>query len=128
MTISVFPVSEYLQNTCLNQPILPGRKAEWVRLPASRFGHMPAIPEKSIDGSAKIVYTSKDGKTEQTFDAIDWLARLVVHIPNKYEQLVRHIGYCSNKSRARRKKAETDDIIPSIAPGELTSKQFLRRD
>ncbi len=26
-----------------------------------------------------------------------------------------------------RKKAETDDAIPSIAPGELTSKQFHRR-
>ena len=31
-------------------------------------------------------------KTEQTFDAIDWLARIVVHIPNKYEQLVRYVG------------------------------------
>ena len=26
-----------------------------------------------------------------------------------------------------RKKAGTDDIVPSIAPGELTSKQFRRR-
>ncbi len=26
-----------------------------------------------------------------------------------------------------RKKTETDDAIPSIAPGELTSKQFRRR-
>ena len=55
---------------------------------------MICIPaEKSADGTAKVVYQSKDGKTEQTFDAIDWLARLVVHIPNKYEQLVRYVGY-----------------------------------
>ena len=90
-----------------------------------RMLYIPA--EKSADGVAKVVYTSKDGKTEQTFDALDWLARIVVHIPNKYEQLVRYVGYYSNKSRGMRKKAETDDVIPSIAPGELTSKQFRRR-
>jgi hypothetical protein len=90
-----------------------------------RMLYIPA--DKSPDGSAKVVYTSKDGRTEQTFDALDWLARIVVHIPNKYEQLVRYVGYYSNKSRGMRKKAETDDAIPSIAPGELTSKQFRRR-
>ena len=51
--------------------------------------YIPA--DKSPDGSAKVVYTSKDGKTEQTFDASDWLARLVVHVPKKYEQLVRYL-------------------------------------
>ena len=35
-------------------------------------------------------------------------------------------GY-SNKSRGMRKKAGTNDVAPSIAPGELTSKQFRRR-
>jgi hypothetical protein len=90
-----------------------------------RMLYIPA--EKSADGSAKVVYQSKDGKTEQTFDAPDWLARLVVHIPNKYEQLVRYVGAYSNKSRGMRKKAGTDDTVPSIAPGELTSKQFRRR-
>ncbi len=89
-----------------------------------RMRYIPA--DKSPDGTAKVVYRSKDGKTEQTFDAIDWLARLAVHIPNKYEQLVRYLGFYSNKSRGMRKKAETDDAIPSIAPGELTSKQFRR--
>lgn len=89
-----------------------------------RMVYIPA--EKSADGSAKVVYQSKDGRTERTFDAIDWLASLVVHIPNRYEQLVRYLGFYSNKSRGMRKKAETDDIMPPIAPGELTSKQFRR--
>ena len=70
-----------------------------------------------------VVYTSKDGKIEQTFDAIDWLARLVVHIPDKYEQLVRYVGD-SNKFRGMRKKAGTDDAVPSIASEEPASKQF----
>ncbi len=53
--------------------------------------------EKSADGSAKVVYQSKDVKTEQTFDAPAWLARLVVHIPNKYEQLAGYVGAYSNQ-------------------------------
>ena len=89
-----------------------------------RMLYIPA--EKSADGSVKVVYQSKDVKTEQTFDAPDWLARLVVHIPNKYEQLVRYLEACSNKSGGMRKKAGPDDVVPSIAPGELTSKQFRR--
>ncbi len=32
----------------------------------------------------------------------------------------------SNKSRGMRKKEEIDIIVPSIAPGELTSKKFRR--
>ncbi len=54
-----------------------------------RMLYIPA--EKSADGVAKVVCTSKDGKTGQTFDALDWLARIVVHIPNKYEQLAGYV-------------------------------------
>ncbi len=80
--------------------------------------------EKTADGVAKAIYTSKDGKTQKTFDALDWLAQLVVHIPDKYEQVVRYYGFYSNKSRGLRKKTEKDDEIPAIMPGELSSKQL----
>ena len=52
--------------------------------------HIPG--EKSPDGSAKAACQSKDGRTGQTFDALDWLARLVVHIQNRYEQLAGYVG------------------------------------
>ena len=39
--------------------------------------------EKSADGSAKVVYRSKDGRTEQNIDAFYSFARLVVHFPNR---------------------------------------------
>ncbi len=65
-----------------------------VRASFSRNAWCYVPAEKSADGSAKVVYQSKDGRSEQTFDALDWLARLVVHIPNKYEQLMRYLG-CS---------------------------------
>ena len=63
-----------------------------------RMLYIPA--EKSADGSAKVVYQSKDGKTEQTFEALDWLARLVVHIPNKYEVDPLCCPNCSHQMRA----------------------------
>lgn len=46
---------------------------------------MVYIPlEKSKDGVAKVIYTSKDGGTRKTFDALDWLAHLVTHVPGRY--------------------------------------------
>ena len=63
--------------------------------------------EDSSDRVAKLIYQSKDAKTSKTFDALDWLAQLVIHIPNKGEQMVRYYGFYSNKSRGLRKKAGT---------------------
>jgi len=45
---------------------------------------MTYIPgDESANGAAKVIYDSKDGKTSKTFDALDWLARLVTYNPNK---------------------------------------------
>ena len=49
--------------------------------------------DASADGVAKVIYDSKNGKISKTFDApvsstgqaLDWLAQLVTHIPNKGE-------------------------------------------
>ena len=38
------------------------------------------LAEASDDGTAKVVYTSIDRKFRKTFNALDWLARLVAHI------------------------------------------------
>ncbi len=57
-------------------------------------------------------------------NALDWLARLVTHIPSRYEQTVRYYGYYSNKSRGMRKKAGMDDTITAVIPNEISSKEF----
>jgi hypothetical protein len=80
--------------------------------------------EKSSNGTAKVIYTSKDGRSRKTFDALDWLALLVTHIPARYEQTVRYYGYYSNKSRGLRKKADADNQLPTIIAGEMSSKEF----
>ncbi len=86
------------------------------------MAHIPT--EDSHDGTAKVVYTSKDRKSRKIFNAMDWLARLVTHIPGRYEQTVRYYGWYSNKSRGMRKKADLDDTIPAVIPNEMSSKEF----
>jgi hypothetical protein len=80
----------------------------------------------SSDGVSKVIYQSKDGRSTKTFDALDWLAQLSTHIPNRGEQMVRYYGYYSNKSRGLRKKAHTDDDVPALIESEASSKEFRK--
>jgi hypothetical protein len=82
--------------------------------------------DESVDGTAKVIYESKDAKTSKTFDALDWLAQLVTHIPNKGEQMVRYYGFYSNKSRGLRKKAGTDDQVPALIDSDISRKAFRK--
>ena len=66
------------------------------------------------DGISEIIYQSKDETSTKTFEALDRLAQLVTHIPNKGEQMARYCGFYSNKSRGLRKKAGTDDDVPVL--------------
>jgi hypothetical protein len=94
----------------------------WRGFSQERMVYIPV--GESTDGVAKVIYTSKDGRTRKTFDALDWLAHLVTHVPGRYEQTVRYYGYYSNKSRGLRKKAETDDDIPVIVKNEMSSQEW----
>ncbi len=42
-----------------------------------RMAYLPA--HDTPDGTAKVIYASKDGKTSKTFDALDWLAQLTTN-------------------------------------------------
>ena len=46
-----------------------------------------------IQEESKVVYRSKDDKKEKTFDALEWMAAMCSHVPNKEEQMVRYYGY-----------------------------------
>lgn len=81
-------------------------------------------PQKASGGRAKVVYASKDGGTSKTFDALDWLAQLVTHIPNRGEQMVRYYGFYSNKCRGLREKAGADDQLPALIESDVAFKQF----
>ena len=82
--------------------------------------------QDTSDGIAKVIYLSKDAKTTKTFDALDWLAQRVTHIPNKGEQMVRYYGFYSNKSRGLRKKAGTDDQVPALIDSDISRQAFRK--
>jgi len=82
---------------------------------------MTYVPEES-----KVIYQSKDGKQEKAFDALEWLAAMCSHIPNKGEQMVRYYGYYSNVSRGRRKKGNRDALIPSVLEPDEDSKAYRK--
>jgi len=82
--------------------------------------------DQSADGVAKIIYQSKDGTSTKTFDALDWLAQFVTHIPNKGEQMVRYYGFYSNKSRGLCKKAGTDDQVPAWIDSDISQQAFRK--
>ena len=77
---------------------------------------------------------SGNGKTTKTFDApvsstgqaLDWLAQLTTHIPNRGEQMVRYYGFFSNKSRGLRKKAGTDDDVPALIDSDISRQAFRK--
>ena len=46
-----------------------------------RMVYIPVL--ESMDGAAKVIYTSKDGRTRKTFEALDWLAYLVTHLTSR---------------------------------------------
>jgi len=75
---------------------------------------------------SKVVYESKDGKEEKVFDALEWLAAMCSHVPNKGEQMVRYYGYYSNVSRGRRKKEGQDGLVSSILGPEGSSKEYRK--
>ena len=77
-----------------------------------------------LPDEAKVIYQSKDGKDEKTFDALEWLAAMCSHVPDKGQQLVKYYGYYSNVSRGKRKKAEIDKNIPSILESDGSPKSF----
>lgn len=97
-----------------------------IRAPISqeRMAYVPA--SEALDGVARVIYKAKDGRTTKTFLAMDWLAHLITHIPNKGEQLVRYYGYYSNKARGMRKKTDTDMLVPALIDTEISKKEFRK--
>ena len=67
-----------------------------------------------------VEYRSKDGKETRMLHALEWLAAICSHVPNKGEQMVRYYGYYSNVSRGKRKKADADE--GSLSHGQICSR------
>jgi hypothetical protein len=71
---------------------------------------------KDLEEPSKVVYRAKDGTGEKVFDALEWLAAMYSHIPDRAEQMVRYYGYFSPAFRgiSRGKRKETkNDVVPA---------------
>ena len=73
--------------------------------------------------TGQVEYKSKDGSQAKVFDALEWLAAMCYHVPNKGEQMARYYGYYSNVSRGKRKMQDQDELIPSILDPGGSSKE-----
>jgi len=91
---------------------------------SDRMTYIPATETKT--GTARVIYHSRNDASSKTFDALDWLAQLTTHIPNRGEQMCRYYGYYSNKSRSMRKKAGADDAVPALMEPVLTSRAMRK--
>jgi hypothetical protein len=61
------------------------------------------FPEGDKNAGVGRFSRSKDGKDEKDFEALEWLAAMCSHVPNKGEQTVRYYGYYSHVSRGKRR-------------------------
>jgi hypothetical protein len=52
-----------------------------------------------------------------TFEAVEFIARLVAHIPDKGQVMQRYFGYYANRTRGERRKAEAAVAEPSANAG-----------
>jgi len=76
--------------------------------------------------TATVVYKSKDGRRQKSFDALEWLAAMCSHVSNKGEQMVRYYGYYSNVSRGRRQKTGEDAAVAYILEPPMPDKAFRK--
>ena len=74
---------------------------------------------------SKVVYRAKDGTDEKVFDALEWLAAMCSHIPDRGEQMVRYYGYYSNVCRGKRKETK-GDAFPCILEAGKSSKEYRK--
>ncbi|UCF73027.1 MAG: transposase, partial [Deltaproteobacteria bacterium] len=83
-------------------------------------------PDPDLTCQDAVMQSEEFIKREKLFDALEWLAAMCSHVPNKGEQMVRYYGYYSNVSRGRRQKGNLDGLIPYIIEQEENSKEYRK--
>ena len=64
----------------------------------------------------------------QVMPGAEWLALLCKHIPDRCEQLVRYVGWYSNRARGERaKKASSQADVAVPSPGEAPGTELAAR-
>jgi len=82
---------------------------------------MQYFPEK-----AQVVYHSKHGKEQKTYDALEWLAAMGTHVPQRRQQSVKYYSRYANSTRGRLRKRQQVDPIPTVLEPPISSEAFRR--
>jgi hypothetical protein len=84
-------------------------------------------PLRDGDGKPRVSRISSDPASPLillfSFDALEWLAAMCSHVPDKGEHMVRYYGYYSNVSRGKRNKQNQDGLIPCILEADVSKKR-----
>ena len=100
-----------------------------------------SLERMSLDADGSVLYRRKArgrfGGSQTTFDAMDFLARLLMHIPQPKLHMVRYYGEYSSVARARRRGEKVEDeasaattLLPSAAERRRLRRawaQMIRR-
>jgi len=76
-------------------------------------------PEK-----AKVTYCSRDRKEKKNCHALEWMAAMGSHVPERGQQSVRYYGAYANSTRGRERKREADDEVPTVLEPDLCSREI----
>jgi len=82
-----------------------------------------SLERMSWDGEGEVRYRRKRGhessglgeREVEEFDPAEFLARVIMHIPEPRRHLVRYYGWYSNVSRGKRRKVETENGEAGVA-------------
>jgi len=75
-----------------------------------------SLERMAWDGAGRVRYRRKRGhenvelnrREAEAFDPAEFLAHVIMHIPDPRRHLVRYYGWCSNVSRGKRRKAGSE--------------------
>jgi len=67
-----------------------------------------------LPDQARVLYRSKDGREQKSYDALEWLAARGTHVPARGQQSIRYYGFLSNAARGNRRKQEGQDPLPAV--------------
>jgi len=96
--------------------------------PDGTFVLLPAVPEGLLVETGTVIYRSKMHlglkRNFQVMPGAEWLELLCRHIPDRYEHLVRDVGWYSNRARGERAKflKDPESAATPAAPVEPASE------
>jgi len=91
----------------------------------ARYLIMPPVSLERLTYDRKNQQVYYQGKAEtHTYQPLDFLAYVSLHIPDKGEQIVRYYGWYSNKNRGLRKK---DKPASPLSPLGMRTSPIIRK-